>query len=385
MRKYLFLITILVSCNKLFSQKRFDLTIVLNDNIDPKNITCRYYNGETDILIKDTFVNKTLVLKENFYSSFVSFHFEYRLSSTNYYTNDFFVNEKPAKIVLQLKSKEQNGWLGYKSIFNALPIYDTSANKIFKQLVHYRRKEALAVSDFWQKHGGELGENDSLAHLNRKLFKSLNIRTISFLKNYPKNYFSFWYFRTQVVEPSLTFLTKDLTYLKYLLSSMKSIYSNSYIKSAEGQRTVNKLSGLINPPRINSPAPLFNVKDIDGNSIRLSDYKGKYILLDFWASWCLPCIREIPFIKKIRIDNSAEKLVIIGVSDDRNVTDLKQSILKNDINWINVLDDKKQFQNHFGVIAIPVTILINKEGIIIYDSREIDDKVKLLNLLNNYR
>ncbi len=388
MKKYLFIIILILACKNLFSQKRFDLTIVLNDSIDSRNITCQYYNGLTDIFVKDTFENNTLILKDKFFSDFISVHIEYRVSNSVYYTNDFFINEKPAKITFHFKHSDHENILKYHTIINATPIYDTSANKIFKQLVRYRRKEAETVSDFWQRNGNEIQTNDSLIRLNRNLFKSLNNRTILFLKTYSQNYFSFWYYRTQVVETSVTFLNKDVSYLKSLIAQMKSIYPKRYIESAEGVAMIKRIRQLTNPvepPKVNSPAPLFKIKDISGNYIRLSDYKGKYVLLDFWASWCPPCMREIPFIKQLRNEYPPDKLIIIGISDDRDLADAKQAIIKHELNWINILDEKKIVSNLFGVYAIPVKVLVDKEGAIVYDSREKDDKDQLEALLKNMK
>ncbi|HEV7781845.1 MAG TPA: TlpA disulfide reductase family protein, partial [Chitinophagaceae bacterium] len=299
MKKIILFIVLLTGSAIAFSQKSFHLTIVLDSSINSKNITCRYYNGESDIIVKDSFVNNSLVLSDKFYSLYSSFHIEYRTDNSAYYTNDFFINEKPATISFRFRPDDPEGVLRYSKRVNAIPVYDTNTNALFKQLVAYRIKEARAVSDFWQKHGGEAYGNDSLMQLNRELFKSLNKRSISFFKKYPQNYFSFWYFRAEVVETSVTFLTKDIPYLKYLVASIKSVYPKKYTESPEGQRIINKLSVLVNPPRVNTRAPLFIARDINGKNTRLSDYKGKYVLLDFWASWCLPCMREIPFIKQL--------------------------------------------------------------------------------------
>jgi peroxiredoxin len=116
----------------------------------------------------------------------------------------------------------------------------------------------------------------------------------------------------------------------------------------------------------NMAAPQLTMKDINGNDIRLSNLKGKYVLLDFWATWCAPCMAQMPFIKKLHTDFSSDKLVIIGISEDRSIDKFKSEIAKGQMNWLNVFDENNKIEHQFGINAIPTTILINKEGIITY-------------------
>jgi thiol-disulfide isomerase/thioredoxin len=376
---------LLLNYTNVFSQKKeFDLTLKLDDSIDAKNISCRYYNGRDEVFINDTFINNSLRLTGRFFSRYVSFHIEYRINNGASFTNEFFIDNTPAKIDLKFQQNEPNNKLRYNTIVNAIPIYDTSKNQFFKELAFYRAIESEAVSDFWQKNAAEIFRNDSIFGISKTLFKKLNNSTISFLRKHPHDYLSFWYFRKQVVEPSLTFFAKEKPYLNSLLDTMKNIFSKKIIESAEGQLTVKHIYNVIainDPPKLNTTSPWFKSKDITGRQFSINEYRGKYVLLDFWASWCGPCIREIPFINQLRNEYSTDKLEIIGINDDREIDDLKLAIIKYGINWTNVFDIRKKISNLFGIQAIPVTILINSEGNIIYDSRANESKTKLIELL----
>ncbi len=116
-----------------------------------------------------------------------------------------------------------------------------------------------------------------------------------------------------------------------------------------------------------------------GDTIRLSDFRIKnYVLLEFWASWCIPCLNELPTVKKIYQKYKTEGLVIISMSSDENRNDWLKSIQKNDLNeWPQVLSkldkqqqDKSFFNqndlcNIFDINMIPSYLLIDKQGIIV--------------------
>jgi peroxiredoxin len=118
---------------------------------------------------------------------------------------------------------------------------------------------------------------------------------------------------------------------------------------------------------IGSNAPDFTMKDINGNDITLSNYKGKYVLLDFWASWCVPCRKDNPYVKAAYEKLKDKNFVVIGVSVDEDGTKWKQAIEKDQLPWIHISDLKKENRvaHLYGVQPIPDNFLIGPDGKII--------------------
>ncbi len=138
---------------------------------------------------------------------------------------------------------------------------------------------------------------------------------------------------------------------------------------------------------INSPAPDFSGKDINNNTIKLSDFKNKVILLDFWASWCVPCKKSIPYLIDYFSSNKDTNFVIIAVNVDTDMDNFKsfKNKLEKDFPFIVVLDPNNKIIKQYNIEAMPTTIFINKKGIIkkIFTGFTDDSKKEYSNEIEN--
>lgn len=111
-------------------------------------------------------------------------------------------------------------------------------------------------------------------------------------------------------------------------------------------------------------APDFEVVDLEGNIFRLSDYRGKGVVLNFWGTWCKPCKREFPTMERQYKHFDEQGVKLIAINNDQ--TDLEvQTYVKNmDMTFQVAIDKTRSILNAYNVVPLPTTILINQEGIV---------------------
>ncbi|HEY7304956.1 MAG TPA: redoxin domain-containing protein [Bryobacteraceae bacterium] len=115
------------------------------------------------------------------------------------------------------------------------------------------------------------------------------------------------------------------------------------------------------------PAPNFTLSDANGKSVSLAEYKGKVVLLNFWATWCGPCSLEIPWFKEFEQQYKSQGFAVLGVSmDDDGWQAVKPYIAEHKINYRVLLGNDSVSQLYGGLDALPTTFIIDRDGNIAY-------------------
>ena len=114
------------------------------------------------------------------------------------------------------------------------------------------------------------------------------------------------------------------------------------------------------------PSPNFTLHLVGGGDFKLADYKGKPILINFFASWCLPCREEMPILEKIVNEYNPKGVVFLGVAVDDTEEKMKDFIAKYGVTFPVGLDKTASIQKSFGLYGIPTTYFIDKQGMINY-------------------
>lgn len=130
------------------------------------------------------------------------------------------------------------------------------------------------------------------------------------------------------------------------------------------------------------PAPAWSLKSLDGKSIGLAELKGKVVVVDFWATWCPPCVHEIPGYIALQKKYADRGLVIVGLSVDRKGASVVEDFAKaKGVNYPLAMATPEIVEAFGGVEGIPTTFLIDRDGKIRHKkvgSMETDDYEKLL-------
>jgi peroxiredoxin len=130
-----------------------------------------------------------------------------------------------------------------------------------------------------------------------------------------------------------------------------------------GCNSVSSVRAAVKSEKDRKKAPNFTLKDSTGATVKLSDYKGKVVLLNFWATWCGPCQIEIPWFIDFQQQLKDKDFAILGVSmDDDGWTSVKPYLEKKKINYRVMIGTEELSTLYGGVDSLPTTFIIDREG-----------------------
>jgi len=242
-------------------------------------------------------------------------------------------------------------------------------------------KDVTDKMDTIYQHYEDNKGNDSAMAIVEKNLDNLNeqrhARTVEYIRTHPESAVSVSMLADMAVMGE--FAPLDSVY-KTLAPSAQ--------QSEAGKRVAARLA-VLKRSAIGQPIIDFTQNDVDGKPVKVSDFKGKYVLLDFWASWCGPCRAENPNVLKAYNAFKDKNFIVVGVSLDDNAEKWKAAIKADGMPWVQ-LSDLKGWRNaaakEYGIQGIPYSLLIDPNGIIIAkELRGAKLHEKLAALLNNQK
>jgi len=231
-------------------------------------------------------------------------------------------------------------------------------DKITKGFIAQRTKLAQEYDSVAQSIGKS---TDSLVNIYRpryeKNMSDLAQATIKFANDNASSVAGFY---------AMVMLEDPTQYEQEVIAYVNKI-RGSFTDNVAVQNYIKQIDKLV-PVSIGHKAPDFSIAGIDGKEIKLSDYKGKYVMLDFWASWCVPCRQENPNVVKQYAKFHPMGLNILGISLDQDKSKWQQAINADKLTWSHG-SDLKNFEGPterlYHVEGIPSNFIINPDGVIV--------------------
>lgn len=235
-----------------------------------------------------------------------------------------------------------------------------------KDYVEYRMiiNNLVAIQQKMQTDFNQAVQNNDMNMQNaiRTEYQNLNTRYINelkvFIKDHPKSAVSAYILANELVNPAIP-ITDVVEAIGYV---DKSLTDNSNYQSAN--QRVESMKGTM----VGYTATNFSQNTPEGKKVNLTDFRGKYVLIDFWASWCRPCRMENPNVVAAYNRYKDKGFTVLGVSMDSNKDPWVAAIKQDNLAWTHV-SDLKGWGNEVGklynVTGIPVNYLLDKEGKIV--------------------
>ena len=345
----------------LFGQKKFEVVLSFPDTLSLTDLRIQIDNGlgRTSVPYK-TADNNQVMLSDYYYSRYAVVIVSLPKTENSAYKNFFFLDEKSARIKF-LPAVKDSSPLNRYVLTNA---YDFISER--NKMNTYVAAEVAEASKYFEKYGSAIfdGNHKDLQEHFFELDRRIYIKGIEYIKKTGNSYFSFWDFRSNAHYSGLS--------VDSILSIFNSTFPVSFKNSTEGHAYRQLLIGKLESKKGN-PAAQFSAIDINGNRVTLSSFKNKkYVLLDFWATWCVPCIKAMPLLSDLR-EKYSEELEIISIAYPTNISQVKDLVAKQKMNWINIYNDTSLINSYGGMGAIPKLFLIDKSGKIVYDNQKDND------------
>lgn len=272
-------------------------------------------------------------------------------------TLDFFVEK--GKTTIRARLGQLNHAEISESLLNQDAQHFSTINKIILDSIdrlttaYVKAEESLSQDSFRM----DSPARSKIALIDASLTKwsqKLNQQQANYVRNNPKKALSLFKLRDLLKESSN----------KELVAQLYKTLDVNLTSTPLGQEIKTQLDNLENL-KLGDLAPDFSLADTTDKQINLSDFRGQYVLVDFWASWCVPCRIENEHVQKTYDAFKDQGFEVLGVSTDFSIHSWKKAVSDDQMTWINVVDPDGAVSSQYHVKSIPSNFLIDPNGKII--------------------
>lgn len=241
----------------------------------------------------------------------------------------------------------------------------------YKQsMTGFKQKEAEFNEAYQSIDRNNHAQADSLQKLMSANFQARERASIDFIKQHPRTFAA-----VMLAGDLLLYTYPDLKAIHDVIDTVSYAYNNDYRRFKEKYEDARAhwLQGM--------PAPDFTTRDIKGKEVRLADFRGGYVLLDFWASWCHPCRTRAKELKAIYDQLQARDISVCGISMDEKRDQWEAATREDGIIWTNtgnlVAFKDNDIAAAYKVTGLPTLFLVGPDGVIAMQNPGIEDLLKL--------
>ena len=234
---------------------------------------------------------------------------------------------------------------------------------------------------------------DALGSQDDSLYKSITSEALTYVKANPNSYFSgylLYDYKRKIAPDTLaryySYLSPGVMHSDFGKNTLKALFSLT------GDSTViREFSDSSDYKAYRAIKTIYDIaaENLEGTKTSLSQFRGKVLLVDFWASWCGPCINNISYLKKMIAEMKDKPFKVISVSIDDNPSIWKKAIKKYGFPGIDLYDSNGLLSTYFKVLWVPRYIIINPDGTMAnIDAPQANDpelKIIVKKLLNKYQ
>lgn len=295
---------------------------------------------------------------------------EFSLSSAIAQVDEYRLRTKPYRFDVSVMAEPG---CNYDVIVNEDSDVVTSANSREQQLFNVLKQRLKPIMEkvgefgprYMQlKEAGKLEEAEEVMNANNALYDKVTQMKFDFICQNPDTY--------AAINAANDYIM-DFRQMKEL---RKALAANPHKNTYAWRSFEKKYKELADKWIQDKPAPDFTTTDINGKQVRLSDFRGHYVLLDFWASWCVPCRAKMKELKKVYSQLKARNITVISISLDEKKEAWLKASQEDGIEWGNTCDVKPFRDNAIGkaykVESVPKLFVINPEGVIVSQDPTVD-------------